>query len=100
MFKILSLLSLLSGSQSRLNTVQVLCPIMTKEQRETLVALAISGIINWCETDREDTDKQTIRQNSRLLCWTTGSVCAVCHRCVRVSGSSAVLSKGQYTGAE
>ncbi|XP_029704196.1 E3 ubiquitin-protein ligase listerin isoform X2 [Takifugu rubripes] len=43
--------SLLSGWQSRLNTVQVLCPFMTQDERETLVALATSGIINWRETD-------------------------------------------------
>lgn len=43
--------SLLSGSQSGLNTVQVLCPIMAKEDKETLIALAINGIINWRETD-------------------------------------------------
>lgn len=39
-------------------------------------------------------------QNSCLLSWTRGSFHAVCCRCVRVSGSSAVLSKGQNTGAE
>lgn len=55
---LLYLLSLLSGSQSRLNTVQVLTPIMAREDKETLVALAINGIINWRETDRENTDKR------------------------------------------
>uniref|UniRef100_A0A3Q3VQT5 E3 ubiquitin-protein ligase listerin n=1 Tax=Mola mola TaxID=94237 RepID=A0A3Q3VQT5_MOLML len=33
------------------NTLQVLCPIMTEEERETLVALATSGLINWQESN-------------------------------------------------
>ncbi|XP_029304637.1 E3 ubiquitin-protein ligase listerin [Cottoperca gobio] len=37
--------------QSKLSTLQVLCPTMTKEDRETLVALATAGIINWQEND-------------------------------------------------
>uniref|UniRef100_H3CX74 E3 ubiquitin-protein ligase listerin n=1 Tax=Tetraodon nigroviridis TaxID=99883 RepID=H3CX74_TETNG len=45
--------SLLSGSQSRLNTVQVLCPIMAQEDKESLAALAVNGIISWRETDRK-----------------------------------------------
>ncbi|XP_056140651.1 E3 ubiquitin-protein ligase listerin isoform X2 [Lampris incognitus] len=43
--------SLFPVSQSRLSTLQVLCPTMTKEDRETLTALAIAGIINWQEDD-------------------------------------------------
>eukprot|EP00064_Thunnus_orientalis_P010735 superscaffoldBa00001484_g10762 len=43
--------SLFPVSQSKLSTLQVLCPTMTKEDRETLVALATSGIINWQEND-------------------------------------------------
>lgn len=77
---LLYLLSLLSGSQSRLNTVQVLTPIMAREDKETLVALAINGIINWREIDRENTDKRArthtyICQNSHLLFWTRSSCC-------------------------
>uniref|UniRef100_A0A671VDC6 E3 ubiquitin-protein ligase listerin n=1 Tax=Sparus aurata TaxID=8175 RepID=A0A671VDC6_SPAAU len=51
----LSLLSLFPVSQSKLSTLQVLCPTMTKEDRETLVALATAGIINWQENDGENT---------------------------------------------
>lgn len=99
-----NLLSLLSGSQSGLNTVQVLCPIMAKEDKETLIALAINGIINWRETDREDPDKRTHTHTHIYANIHVGysglEVRAVCHRCVRMPGSSAVLSRGQHTGAE
>ncbi|XP_070699650.1 E3 ubiquitin-protein ligase listerin isoform X2 [Pempheris klunzingeri] len=47
--------SLFPVSQSKLSTLQVLCPTMTKEDRETLVALATAGIINWQENDSENT---------------------------------------------
>ncbi|XP_071378047.1 E3 ubiquitin-protein ligase listerin [Centroberyx affinis] len=43
--------SLFPVSQSRLSTLQVLCPTMTKEDRETLTALATAGIINWQENN-------------------------------------------------
>ncbi|KAE8287484.1 E3 ubiquitin-protein ligase listerin [Larimichthys crocea] len=43
--------SLFPVSQSKLSTLQVLCPTMTKEDRETLVALATAGIVNWQEND-------------------------------------------------
>uniref|UniRef100_A0AAQ4R4P0 E3 ubiquitin-protein ligase listerin n=1 Tax=Gasterosteus aculeatus aculeatus TaxID=481459 RepID=A0AAQ4R4P0_GASAC len=43
--------SLFPVSHSKLSTLQVLCPTMTKEDRETLVALATAGIINWQEND-------------------------------------------------
>lgn len=43
--------SLFPVSQSKLSTLQVLCPTMTIEDRETLVALATAGIINWQEND-------------------------------------------------
>ncbi|KAM3869223.1 E3 ubiquitin-protein ligase listerin [Diretmus argenteus] len=43
--------SLFPVSQSRLSTLQVLCPTMTKEERETLTALATAGIINWQENN-------------------------------------------------
>lgn len=55
----LSLLSLFPVSQSKLSTLQVLCPTMTKEDRETLVALATAGIINWQENDGENTHTHT-----------------------------------------
>ncbi|XP_044078917.1 E3 ubiquitin-protein ligase listerin [Siniperca chuatsi] len=38
-------------SRSKMSTLQVLCPTMTKEDRETLIALATAGIINWQEND-------------------------------------------------
>uniref|UniRef100_A0A8C9Z2U3 E3 ubiquitin-protein ligase listerin n=1 Tax=Sander lucioperca TaxID=283035 RepID=A0A8C9Z2U3_SANLU len=43
--------SLFPVSQSKLSTLQVLCPTMTQKDRETLVALATAGIINWQEND-------------------------------------------------
>ncbi|KAM4620161.1 E3 ubiquitin-protein ligase listerin [Polymixia lowei] len=43
--------SLFPVSRSRLSTLQVLCPAMTAEDRETLVALATAGIINWQENN-------------------------------------------------
>uniref|UniRef100_A0A8C4NMU6 E3 ubiquitin-protein ligase listerin n=1 Tax=Dicentrarchus labrax TaxID=13489 RepID=A0A8C4NMU6_DICLA len=42
----LCLVSLFPVSQSKLSTLQVLCPTMNKEDRDTLVALATAGIIN------------------------------------------------------
>ncbi|PWA23009.1 hypothetical protein CCH79_00001849 [Gambusia affinis] len=36
---------------SKLSTLQVLCPLMAKEDRETLIALATAGIINWEEDE-------------------------------------------------
>ncbi|XP_076024787.1 E3 ubiquitin-protein ligase listerin [Genypterus blacodes] len=38
-------------TQSGLSTLQVLCPTMSSDDRETLVALATAGIINWQEDD-------------------------------------------------
>lgn len=55
----LSLLSLFPVSQSKLSTLQVLCPTMSKEDRETLVALATAGIINWQENDGKNTHVNT-----------------------------------------
>uniref|UniRef100_A0A8C9ZA49 E3 ubiquitin-protein ligase listerin n=1 Tax=Sander lucioperca TaxID=283035 RepID=A0A8C9ZA49_SANLU len=46
-------------SQSKLSTLQVLCPTMTQKDRETLVALATAGIINWQENDGENTHINT-----------------------------------------
>ncbi|XP_061607193.1 E3 ubiquitin-protein ligase listerin [Phyllopteryx taeniolatus] len=43
--------SLLPVSPSKLTSLQVLCPTMTQEERQTLVALATAGIINWEEDD-------------------------------------------------
>ncbi|XP_034745446.1 E3 ubiquitin-protein ligase listerin [Etheostoma cragini] len=43
--------SLFPVSQSKLSTLQVLCPTMSQKDRETLVALATAGIINWQEND-------------------------------------------------
>ncbi|XP_020495512.2 E3 ubiquitin-protein ligase listerin [Labrus bergylta] len=43
--------SLFPVSQSKLSTLQVLCPTMTKEDRDSLVALSTAGIINWQEND-------------------------------------------------
>lgn len=100
----LSLLSLFSVSQSKLSTLQVLCPTMTKEDRETLIALATAGIINWQENDGENTHthtrarshthKRTYRHFEQSKRW---SFLAVCHRCVWVSGGAAVLSKSRHT---
>uniref|UniRef100_A0A672HLN2 E3 ubiquitin-protein ligase listerin n=1 Tax=Salarias fasciatus TaxID=181472 RepID=A0A672HLN2_SALFA len=42
-------LSLFPVSQSKLSTLQVLCPTMTTEDRETLVTLATAGLVNWQE---------------------------------------------------
>ncbi|XP_029956883.1 E3 ubiquitin-protein ligase listerin isoform X1 [Salarias fasciatus] len=41
--------SLFPVSQSKLSTLQVLCPTMTTEDRETLVTLATAGLVNWQE---------------------------------------------------
>uniref|UniRef100_A0A8C6PU08 E3 ubiquitin-protein ligase listerin n=1 Tax=Nothobranchius furzeri TaxID=105023 RepID=A0A8C6PU08_NOTFU len=43
--------SLFPVSQSKLSTLQVLCPAMTGTDRETLVTLATAGLINWQEND-------------------------------------------------
>ncbi|KAM9333735.1 E3 ubiquitin-protein ligase listerin [Pholidichthys leucotaenia] len=43
--------SLFPVSQSKLNTVQALCPTMKPEDREALVALATAGLINWQENE-------------------------------------------------
>lgn len=57
--KIVCLVSLFPVSQSKLSTLQVLCPTMTKADRETLVALATAGIINWQENDSENENTHT-----------------------------------------
>nr|XP_061801771.1 E3 ubiquitin-protein ligase listerin-like [Nerophis lumbriciformis] len=44
--------NLLPVSPSKLSTLQVLCPTITEEELQTLVALATAGIINW----EEDSD--------------------------------------------
>ncbi|XP_041864209.1 E3 ubiquitin-protein ligase listerin [Melanotaenia boesemani] len=43
--------SLFPVSQTKLSTLQVICPFMTKEDRENLIALATAGLINWQETE-------------------------------------------------
>ncbi|KAM6907339.1 E3 ubiquitin-protein ligase listerin [Xenentodon cancila] len=43
--------SLFPVSQSKLSTLQVLCPVMTKEDRDTLITLATAGLVNWQEND-------------------------------------------------
>ncbi|XP_026038104.1 E3 ubiquitin-protein ligase listerin isoform X1 [Astatotilapia calliptera] len=43
--------SLFPVSQSKLNTLQVLCPSMSNEDRESLVALATAGLVNWQEDE-------------------------------------------------
>ncbi|XP_015237598.1 PREDICTED: E3 ubiquitin-protein ligase listerin [Cyprinodon variegatus] len=43
--------SLFPVSLSKLSTLQVLCPLMSKEDRETLIALATAGIVNWQENE-------------------------------------------------
>lgn len=43
--------SLFPVSQSKLSTLQVLCPTMSKDDRETYLALATAGIINWQENE-------------------------------------------------
>uniref|UniRef100_A0A8D3BUT7 E3 ubiquitin-protein ligase listerin n=1 Tax=Scophthalmus maximus TaxID=52904 RepID=A0A8D3BUT7_SCOMX len=43
--------SLFPATQSKLSTLQVLCPSMSKEDRQTLVALATAAIINWQEDE-------------------------------------------------
>uniref|UniRef100_A0A672HLZ4 E3 ubiquitin-protein ligase listerin n=1 Tax=Salarias fasciatus TaxID=181472 RepID=A0A672HLZ4_SALFA len=44
-----ALRNLFPVSQSKLSTLQVLCPTMTTEDRETLVTLATAGLVNWQE---------------------------------------------------
>ncbi|KAM9437421.1 E3 ubiquitin-protein ligase listerin isoform 1-T1 [Salvelinus alpinus] len=41
--------SLFPLSESRLSTLQVLCPYLTTEERERLISLAAAGILNWQE---------------------------------------------------
>nr|XP_057943089.1 E3 ubiquitin-protein ligase listerin [Doryrhamphus excisus] len=43
--------SLLPVTRSKLSTLQVLCPSLSQDDRETLVTLATAGIINWEEDD-------------------------------------------------
>lgn len=43
--------SLFPASGGKLSTLQVVCPYMSKDDRDTLVALATAGIINWEETE-------------------------------------------------
>uniref|UniRef100_A0A6Q2YC32 E3 ubiquitin-protein ligase listerin n=1 Tax=Esox lucius TaxID=8010 RepID=A0A6Q2YC32_ESOLU len=51
-------------SESRLSTLQVLCPCLTPEERERLIALATAGILNW----QEDNSKNTQTHAILLLC--------------------------------
>ncbi|XP_062341388.1 E3 ubiquitin-protein ligase listerin [Osmerus eperlanus] len=39
-------------SESTLSTLQVLCPALSTEEKETLLAMATAGILNWQEDDR------------------------------------------------
>uniref|UniRef100_A0A672HLZ2 E3 ubiquitin-protein ligase listerin n=1 Tax=Salarias fasciatus TaxID=181472 RepID=A0A672HLZ2_SALFA len=57
-------LSLFPVSQSKLSTLQVLCPTMTTEDRETLVTLATAGLVNW----QEDGSKYVSGCLQVLLC--------------------------------
>uniref|UniRef100_A0A8C5G0K6 E3 ubiquitin-protein ligase listerin n=1 Tax=Gouania willdenowi TaxID=441366 RepID=A0A8C5G0K6_GOUWI len=43
--------SLFPESQSKLNTLQVLCPTLSAQDKETLVTLATAGLMNWQEND-------------------------------------------------
>lgn len=66
--KALCSVSLVPVSHSKLSTLQVLCPAMTTEDRETLVALATAGIINWQENDSKNTHTNIhIYTNSTLI---------------------------------
>ena len=38
-------------SRAKLSTLQVLCPIMTREERRSVSSHATAGIINWQEND-------------------------------------------------
>lgn len=54
----LCLSSLFPVTQSKLSTLQMLCPTMTVKDRETLISLATAGIINWQEDNSECTHTQ------------------------------------------
>lgn len=60
--------SFLPLSKSKLSTLQVLCPVMNKEDRETLIALATAGIISWQENDSENTHTNTFVHTKILTC--------------------------------
>lgn len=62
----LCLTSLFPVSQSKLNTLQVLCPSMTNEDRESLVALATAGLVNWQEDESKNTH-MNIHTNAHML---------------------------------
>uniref|UniRef100_A0A8C5E2F3 E3 ubiquitin-protein ligase listerin n=1 Tax=Gouania willdenowi TaxID=441366 RepID=A0A8C5E2F3_GOUWI len=42
---------LFGSADSKLNTLQVLCPTLSAQDKETLVTLATAGLINWQEND-------------------------------------------------
>uniref|UniRef100_A0AAX7TL64 E3 ubiquitin-protein ligase listerin n=1 Tax=Astatotilapia calliptera TaxID=8154 RepID=A0AAX7TL64_ASTCA len=58
--------SLFPVSQSKLNTLQVLCPSMSNEDRESLVALATAGLVNWQEDESKNTH-MNIHTNAHML---------------------------------
>uniref|UniRef100_A0AAX7SBV7 E3 ubiquitin-protein ligase listerin n=1 Tax=Astatotilapia calliptera TaxID=8154 RepID=A0AAX7SBV7_ASTCA len=62
----LCLTSLFPVSQSKLNTLQVLCPSMSNEDRESLVALATAGLVNWQEDESKNTH-MNIHTNAHML---------------------------------
>lgn len=78
--------SLFPVTQSKLNTVQVLCPVMTKEDRETLIALATAGLINW-----QENDGKTLACVPQIHIWNTITSDDLISFVTDVSGCLAVL---------
>lgn len=105
-FLCMCVFSLLPVSESKLTTLQLLCPAMTQKDREHLVAVATAGLINWQANDAGEKKHRLCPPppNKDNLPWIKRAflVCVVgrcvCHRCVQESGGADVLPGSRHPG--
>lgn len=96
--------SLLPVSESKLSTLQLLCPAMTQKDREHLVAMTTAGLINWQENNageeryKPPPDPPKICNSLRIkrVFWVCVVGRCVCHRCVQESGGADVLPGSRH----
>uniref|UniRef100_A0A8C1E9I5 E3 ubiquitin-protein ligase listerin n=1 Tax=Cyprinus carpio carpio TaxID=630221 RepID=A0A8C1E9I5_CYPCA len=82
-------------SEHSVSTVQVLCPFLASEERESLIALCVAELLNWQDREQDCIDaqhvivlfSQTARENSSMFWnpWVQLFVCANCELIVRLS---------------
>uniref|UniRef100_A0A8C2GBK5 E3 ubiquitin-protein ligase listerin n=1 Tax=Cyprinus carpio TaxID=7962 RepID=A0A8C2GBK5_CYPCA len=79
-------------SEHSVSTVQVLCPFLASEERESLIALCVAELLNWQDREQDSQHvivlfSQTARENSSMFWnpWVQLFVCANCELIVRLS---------------